>query len=159
MTLSMILARDLEGCIGRGQNIPWRLTDDFKHFKKTTMGSVLIVGRKTFDTLPHLPGRKIVVISRKESSNPNWVNTKDQAIARANELGDRIFIAGGAEIYEMFIDDVDELHVTTVDAKTGGNIIFNKSPSKRMEAVNHIEFPAGRGNQYAFTVTHLKVRN
>ena len=135
MRLAMIVAMDEEGFIGRGNDLPWKLSSDLSRFKKLTEGdgfNAVIMGRKTWDSLPDafrpLPERLNIVMSRDTA----WEHEDaDNALypGRAIEIAyadgcEECWIIGGAQIYEMFIEHVNEIHVTTVHTLGSGNIIF-----------------------------------
>ncbi len=118
MSISIIAAvgKNLE--LGRGNDLIWQFKEDMKFFKETTMGSAVIMGRKTFESLPKaLPGRRNIVIS----SNPDYkaegaevVSTVEQALNLAEN--ERIFIIGGGSIYKQFLQIADKLYLTEIDA-------------------------------------------
>ena len=135
MKIAMIVAMDEDGCIGRQGDLPWRLKSDMARFKVLTEGdgfNAVIMGRKTWDSLPDkfrpLPERVNIVMSR----DTNWSHTDaDTALypGRAIEIAyaegcDECWIIGGSQIYSMFIDRVDEIHVTTVHTNNSGDIMF-----------------------------------
>lgn len=120
-----IAAMSLNRVIGRGSEIPWHLPDDFKFFKHTTMGHVLVMGRKTFQSIGRaLPGRETVVLSRTGFSHPDVrvINSLEEL----QSLGaDReIFICGGAEIYRQALPDCRELLLTHVKREVEGDAFF-----------------------------------
>lgn len=118
------------GVIGAGGAIPWHLPGDLPRFKKITKGHVLIMGRKTYDSIGRpLPGRSTIVITR----NPDWsvegveaVGSVEQALARARQLDPEgpVFIAGGGDIYRAALDRTDRLEITEVDAAPEGDATF-----------------------------------
>ena len=118
-----IAAMSLNRVIGNGNTIPWHLPEDFKWFKETTMGHVLAMGRKTFESIGRpLPGRETVVLTR----NPNsvtGVQTLDslEALGQAEAYRDRtIFICGGAEIYGQALGQCSDLYLTRVNREVEG---------------------------------------
>ena len=109
--LGMIVACDRNGAIGKDGDLPWKQPTDLQHFKQVTMGSNLIMGRKTWDSLPGmLPGRTHYVLSRGEVEGVEVV-----ALDRALEMEG--WVIGGGEIYELFLPHVEELHRTIIDAR------------------------------------------
>jgi len=122
-----IAAMSLNRVIGNGNTIPWHLPEDFKWFKETTMGHVLSMGRKTFESIGRpLPGRETVVLTR----NPNsvtGVQTLDslEALGQAEAYRDRtIFICGGAEIYGQALGQCSDLYLTRVKREVEGDAFF-----------------------------------
>lgn len=119
--------------IGSGLEIPWRISEDFKHFKKTTLGHAMIMGRKTWDSIGRaLPGRLTVVVTRDERAQfPEGV-LKASSVADALELcqnrtkewGETVFIAGGGEIYRQTLPMADSIYLTIVDAEPVGDVHY-----------------------------------
>ena len=162
MKLAMIVAMDEDGCIGRGNELPWRLSSDMTRFKRLTEGdgfNAVIMGRKTWESLPTpfrpLPERLNIVMSR----DTGWGHEgAENALypGRAIEIAyadgcDECWIIGGSQIYEMFLDRVDEIHLTTVHTSQSGDVPF--PPWNRNEWVeNLIENVAENGdNEYNST--------
>ena len=109
--LGMIVACDRNGAIGKDGDLPWRQSTDLQHFKRVTMDSTIIMGRKTWDSLPGLlPGRRHVVLSRGEVEGVEVVSF-DQAVEMEG------WIIGGGEIYKLFLSHVSVLHRTIIDAR------------------------------------------
>lgn len=114
--------------IGVGQEIPWHLPEDWERFKYVTMGSVLIMGRKTYESIGKpLPGRTTIVVSRNHPDIAEGVllaSSIDEALELAKGLPGRTFIAGGAEIYEQAWSKLTDLDLTLVDAAPQGGTAF-----------------------------------
>lgn len=123
--VSLIVAYDAARVIGRGGDMPWHLPADLAHFKTTTMGHTLIVGRKTFESIGRaLPGRQMIVVSRGRPELPTGVELADSVeaaidVARRSTDGD-VFVAGGGEIYRRALPLADRLHVTHIGDSPGG---------------------------------------
>lgn len=130
MPLLLIAAISKNNCIGNHGEIPWRLPEDMKHFKNLTMDKIVLMGRKTWESLPEkwrpLPGRKNIVITRQnEYAVPDGVeiyHTVEAAIA-AHPNEDACVI-GGAEIYRQTIDQADTLYITHVEKTVDGDAFF-----------------------------------
>ena len=135
MKMAMIVAMDEDGFIGRGNRLPWSLASDMARFKALTEGdgfNSVIMGRRTWDSLPDsfrpLPERVNIVMSR----DTNWQAEGAETalyIGRAIELAyaegsDECWIIGGSLVYEIFLDRVDEIHVTTVHTSGSGEVQF-----------------------------------
>lgn len=117
------------GVIGAGNDIPWRIPEDWARFKAMTIGHVLIMGRKTYDSIGRpLPGRTTVVVTRDPAWRADGVivaGDLDDALAKAHELApEKIFVAGGGQIYAVAWDRLDRLEVTQVDAEPAGDVRF-----------------------------------
>lgn len=136
MKTSLIAAMAENRCIGVKNTIPWHIPEDFKHFKNTTMGKPMIMGRKTFESLPGmLPGRAHIVISRsapsEDKDNLHHAGSIEQGIEIAREIAtqdgqDEIFIIGGAQIYTQALDKnlIDQMYLTFVDQIPDGDAFF-----------------------------------
>ena len=112
--LGMIVACDRNGAIGKDGDLPWRQSTDLQHFKDITMGSNLIMGRKTWESLPgKLPGREHFVLSRGQVDGVEVISYE-----KALEIDG--WVIGGGEIYELFLPHVRELHRTIIDARVSG---------------------------------------
>jgi len=117
------------GVIGAGTDIPWRIPEDWARFKAITMGHVLIMGRKTYDSIGRpLPGRTTIVVTR----DPDWradgvivAPDLDTAFDRACALMPaKMFVAGGGQVYAAAWDRLDILEITEVDAEPVGDVMF-----------------------------------
>ena len=117
MTVSMIVAKGINNEIGADNKLLWHIPSDLKFFKETTMGKSIIMGRKTFESLPKaLPGRKNIVISRNpDFSAPGAVVVTDTEAALKESETDEVFIIGGASIYEAFFPLATRLYITEVN--------------------------------------------
>ena len=115
----------LNRVIGRGSEIPWHLPEDFKFFKQTTMGHVLVMGRKTFESIGRpLPGRETIVLSRAGFSHPGVRTVASLDALPALPPGRTIFICGGAEIYRQALPRCGELYLTLVKRDVEGDTLF-----------------------------------
>jgi dihydrofolate reductase len=114
--VTLVVARATNGVIGRDGTLPWRISADLKRFKRLTMGSVMVMGRRTFDSLPGLlPGRRHVVLTRdRDWSAPGAevAHSIDEALALAGD--EPVSVIGGAEIFELFLPHADRLELTEV---------------------------------------------
>jgi dihydrofolate reductase len=120
-----IAAMSLNRVIGAGDKIPWHLSEDFKWFKATTTGHVIVMGRKTFESIGRpLQNRTTIVLSRTGFSHPDVKTIRD-----LNELpaivGDQhVFICGGAQIYEQTLPLCSDLYLTLVKREVTGDAFF-----------------------------------
>jgi dihydrofolate reductase len=112
--ITLIVARAQNGVIGRGGKLPWHIPADLKRFKALTMGSVMVMGRKTFESLPGvLPGRRHVVITRDRGwsdAGAEVAHDVDEALRLAG--GERVSVIGGAEIFALFLPLADRIELT-----------------------------------------------
>ncbi len=119
----LVVARAENGVIGKDGKLPWHLPADLKHFKQVTMGTPMIMGRKTFESLPGLlPGRRHIVLTRA----PTWsapgaetVASVDEAIRTAD--AERISVVGGAEIFDLFMPRATAIELTEVHLDAEGD--------------------------------------
>ena len=128
MTVSIVAAVASNRVIGRGNTVPWRLSTDLKRLKSLTMGHCVIMGRKTFETLPQpLPGRTNIVITRDVSYHPAEgvlvAASTERALELAADTGE-VFVLGGAEIYAQLLHRADRMYITEVHADVDGDTIF-----------------------------------
>ncbi|WP_118856483.1 dihydrofolate reductase [Sphingomonas mesophila] len=122
--ITIVLARAINGVIGKDGTLPWHIPADLKRFKQLTMGSAMIMGRKTFDSLPGvLPGRRHIVLTR----DPDWrvdgvdtVHSLEDAVAAAGETD--ISVIGGAAVFAMFEPIADRIELTEVLAEVDGDV-------------------------------------
>jgi len=169
MKLIAIAAVALDGTIGIGDNIPWRISEDFKHFRNTTMGHALIMGYNTFKTLPKkaLEGRTYVVLNgfqqRDDKSITNHKNvyvveTPEQAFDKLKELGfDNAFVAGGAMVYDSLLEYCDEAIITWVN-KTypeGDKLFPNYKLLVDFEFVNETQWTKSK-EEILYKITYYK---
>jgi dihydrofolate reductase len=121
--ITLVVARAQNGVIGRDGKLPWHLPADLKRFKALTMGSVMVMGRKTFDSLPGvLPGRRHVVLTRDREWRANGAevaHTVDEALAKAE--ASPVAVIGGAEIFALFTPLADRIELTEVLADVEGD--------------------------------------
>ena len=111
--------------IGNQNTIPWHLPEDFKWFKKTTMGQTLLMGRKTFDSIGRpLPGRQTIILSRNQLSIPDTVTVNTIESIETVATSDTIWVAGGSEIYQLMLPKCTDLYLTRVHQKPEGDTFF-----------------------------------
>jgi len=116
--------------IGNGPKIPWHISEDFKHFKRTTMGKTIVVGRRTFETLPPLPGRDIIVLSNNTTTLINGRLPISIDTLKEKYWDKELIICGGGEIYKLLLPFVNQLILTKVHLNYEGNVFFPKFESK-----------------------------
>lgn len=126
MSLFLIYARAANGVIGKEGRLPWHLPADLKRFKALTMCSPMIMGRKTFESLPGLlPGRRHIVLTRRErwdSTGAEVVRTTEEALARAGN-GD-VAVIGGAAIFDVFMPLADRIELTEIHREFDGDVFM-----------------------------------
>lgn len=125
MTISLIAARSRNGVIGRDGDMPWHLPEDLKFFKRTTMGHPMIMGRRTYDSMGALPGRRSIVVTRQHDWSADGVETAcslDHALALVGD--DDVFVVGGAQIYTQALPFADRILLTEIDREVDGDTFF-----------------------------------
>ena len=121
MKIHLIWAQDKNGGIGYKGQLPWHIPEDLQNFKKLTLNSTILMGRKTWESLPikPLPKRRNIVLTRKKNLEVESYQSIDECLTKlTNDNTDELFIIGGSTIYNSFIDKADELHITLIDEKT-----------------------------------------
>ena len=149
----MVVARADNGVIGKDGALPWHLPADLRHFKRVTMGSAMIMGRRTFDSLPGLlPGRRHIVLTR----DPDWARagaeTAGDAEAALALAGDApVSIIGGAEIFALFAPRADAVELTEVHLDAAGDVSIPPFESADWREVAREHHPAMDGRpDYSF---------
>ena len=124
--ITLVVARATNGVIGRDGKLPWHLPADLKRFKALTMGSAMVMGRKTFDSLPGLlPGRRHIVLTRDrewEAEGAEVARSVEEALQLAGS--EPISIIGGAGIFELFMPVADRIELTEVLADVPGDTLI-----------------------------------
>ncbi|RZI65173.1 MAG: dihydrofolate reductase [Variovorax sp.] len=160
MQLGLIYARARNGVIGRDNTMPWHLPEDLAHFRQATLGCPVIMGRKTWDSLPPrfrpLPGRTNIVVTRQ----PDWhadgasrAATLAEAIALCGDAP-QVWVTGGAEIYRMAMPLADTVVVTEIDADYEGDAFAPELGAEWREATRE-RHVSRTGLAYSF-VTYSK---
>ena len=127
MTLNLIFARAANGVIGAGGTMPWHLPEDLAHLKRTTLGHPVIMGRKTWDSIPPrfrpLPGRLNVVVTRQRDWRAEGAVTAAslEAAIQACPPGSDIWVIGGAQLYQLAMPLASTAVVTEIDAEFDGD--------------------------------------
>jgi len=162
------IARSRNGVIGKDGGLPWRLKSDMAIFRAVTMGKPVIMGRKTWDSLPRKPliGRTNIVLSRDGSFEPKQAVVCEEfaeafAIAKeqAEEDGvEEVCVIGGASLFEMALPRARRLYLTEVDAEVEGDVVLSPIDESRWTEVRREAYPAGDGDDYPFTFRVLERR-
>lgn len=151
MPLSLIVAYAQNRTIGRDNTLPWKLAGDLAHFKRTTLGHPIIMGRKTWDSLGRpLPGRRNIVISRdrtKAAAGAEFVASLDEALERLAPNEDA-YIIGGAQIYQQALAHANHVVATEVQAIVEGDAFFTALDPKEWKEVSRLSHPPENGLAY-----------
>ncbi|HHL42999.1 MAG TPA: dihydrofolate reductase [Hellea balneolensis] len=159
--LSMIVAKSKNNVIGRDGDLPWRLSGDLQHFKRTTLGKPILMGRVTWESLGRaLPGRPNFVLTRDRHYKAEGaeVFTKlPDMIGRGFELagshgGGEVIIIGGAQLYEACLPHVDRLYITEVEANIQGDAYFPQILPESWRRVSKKQFPQSAKDEYPYSI-------
>jgi dihydrofolate reductase len=162
------LARARNGVIGRNGALPWRLATDLAHFKALTLGKPVIMGRKTWDSLPRrpLPGRTNIVLTLDGSFEPaKAVRSEDfsEALQIAREQAaedgvDEVCVIGGAALFALALPKAGRIYLTEVEADVPGDVVFPPFDESRWIEVSREEHPAGPEDDHPFVFRTLERR-
>ncbi|MBI5940076.1 MAG: dihydrofolate reductase [Caulobacterales bacterium] len=162
------VARARNGVIGKDGKLPWRLKSDLALFKQVTMFKPVIMGRKTWDSLPFkpLPGRLNVVLSRDGSFQPNGAvvcETFGEALEIAREQAaedgaEEVCVIGGAALYALALPRAHRIYLTEVDAAPEGDVLLPAFSEDAWKEVRREAHPAGDGDDHAFVFRVLERR-
>lgn len=157
--ISYVVAVSRNGVIGSDGGLPWHISSDLKRFKELTMGKPVVMGRKTWESLPRkpLPGRRNIVITRQKGFAPEGAevaSTPEEALRLCGDAPE-VAVIGGGEIYRLFWPLVDRIYLTEVDLEVGGDTHFPAlSPSEWREVASEIH-PRGERDSASFTLRIL----
>jgi dihydrofolate reductase len=150
--ISIIVAMSRNLVIGKDNGLTWHLPADLRHFKETTMGKPLIMGRKTYESMKEaLPGRTNIVITRQDSYKaPGCLvaATPEKAVEMAKDEKE-IFIAGGGEIYRHFMPVTDRMYVTVVDHDFEGDTHFPRFSLEEWKLISDRHHGSDDRNPYS----------
>jgi len=161
--VSLVAAVARGGVIGRGGAIPWRLPEDLARFKELTTGYAVVMGRRTWDSIPEsfrpLPGRRNVVVTR----NPDWSPPGGERAASLEEAlrrlegEERIYVVGGADVYAAALPLADELVLTEIDLAVEGDTFFPELDRDTFEEASREQHVSADGTPFSF-VTYARRR-
>ncbi|MCC5981960.1 MAG: dihydrofolate reductase [Oceanicaulis sp.] len=163
--LSIVVAVAKNGVIGRGNDLPWRIPSDLKRFKAVTLGKPVIMGRKTWDSLPRkpLPGRANFVVSRTAGTFEGAIvcDTPEKALQRAREAAiasgaGEVCLIGGAALYGALLPVVSRIYLTEVDLTPEGDAHFPMLNPIEWREVSAQAFDAQPGDDAGFVVRVLE---
>ncbi|AKH43409.1 dihydrofolate reductase [Altererythrobacter atlanticus] len=148
-----VVARAIDGTIAQDGDVPWKIREDLQRFKRLTMGKPMVMGRKTFDSLPKLlPGRRHIVLTRQagwSAQGAEVAHDMDAALALAGD-GD-IAVIGGAEIFDMFLPLATRLEITEIFENTDGDVFMGTPDPKKWREIFREKHSAENGDPaYAF---------
>ena len=142
--ISIIAAMDLKSCIGKNGKLPWHIPEDLKYFREVTRGKPVVMGRKTWESLPgKLPGRTNIVISRNSSMVKEGFDfcttdfKKALEYARLLSSSSEVIVIGGEEVYRQALPFADRLYLTLVHLLVGGDRFFPAFREKDWNMTSH----------------------
>ena len=145
--ITLIIARARNGVIGADGRMPWHIPADLRRFKRLTMGRPMIMGRKTFDSLPSLlDGRRHIVLTRDRAWHEDGAEVAlsvEEALALAN--APQVMVIGGAEIYRLFLPLADRIELTEVDLEPEGDARIDWPDPAQWQQVEVAEHTAENG--------------
>lgn len=152
----IVVARAANGVIGQDGRLPWHIPADLRHFKAVTAGAPMVMGRRTFDSLPGLlPGRRHIVLTRDTAwgaAGAEPVGSAEAALALV--AGPAVSVIGGAEVIALFRPHADELELTQIDRAYDGDTWWTPEPADWVEVAR--EDHAAAGEQPAFSFLRFK---
>lgn len=158
MIISIIVAVDENNGIGKNNDLLWHMPADLKHFKDTTSGHTVIMGRKTFDSVGKpLPKRRNIIITRQtglEIPGAEVVGDLSSAIALCDE-NEEVFIVGGAEIYKMAMDITDKIYLTVIKGVFGADTFFPPIDPDTWKETEAVSFEPDEKNASGYTFSTL----
>lgn len=163
MTLSIIVAVASDGAIGRANDLLWHLPADLKRFKELTTGHTILMGRKTFESLPRgpLPNRRNIIISRSLPAQPGAeVYPTIQQAMEACASDEEVFIIGGGEIYRQLLPNTERIYLTRVQASFPDAEVFfpELDPTEWIEEAREV-YPRDERNEYDTELLLLRRRS
>lgn len=156
MIISHLVATSENNVIGKNNQLPWKLPNDFKYFKNKTWGMPVVMGRKTYESMElELKGRiNIVVTTNKEwkRENVQVASSIEEGIKKAEETDCKeIFIIGGGEIFKQSMDIVNRLYITRVHATINGDTFYPAIDESKWKLVSEDPHPADEKHEFAYT--------
>ena len=159
--VTLIVAADRRGVIGRDGGLPWHLPDELKRFKARTMGKPIVMGRKTWDSIGKpLPGRHNIVITRQPSLVLDGATVVDslEAALRAAGAVPEVCVIGGAEIFMLALPVATTVELTVVEAEVGGDTVLPAFDVADWVETSREPHPADPRHHYPFTFVTLRRR-
>lgn len=148
MSLTIVVARAANGCIGKDGKLPWNIPEDLRHFREYTRGKTVLMGRKTWESLPPtrrpLPDRKNVVVSRDPSFQaPGAVVFHDlqEAIQTLKDSAEEVCVIGGAELFRQCFPLVDKMELTEIHATYEGDTFFPEFSRDEWRVIRQEDHP------------------
>lgn len=149
--IAIVVARSANGVIGRDGGLPWHLPSDLRRFRELTTGGTVVMGRRTYESLPDrfrpLPGRRNVVVSRSGCEAPEVHGSLEDALAAC---GGDCFVIGGGEVYAQALGVADRVYATEVHADVPGDVVFPPLAEAEWRCVEQSETMEENGHAFSF---------
>jgi len=162
MNISIIAAVAKNRAIGINNKLLWHLPDDMKHFKDTTLGYPIIMGRKTYESIGHsLPGRKNIIVTKKKNYQAKdciVVHSFEDSL-KCSDSTKEVFVIGGGEIYKQALSYANKLYLTIVDDKPKADTFFPKINKSKWSLVESEFHNKDKRHKYSFTYKVYKIKN
>ena len=154
MTLAIIVATDLNGLIGKDNDLPWRLSADLRYFRQITMGKPIIMGRRTHESIGRpLPGRENIIITSDQGYQAEGCTVMHslQSALQHCEQYQEVMIMGGASLYQQCLPLADKIYLTQVDAELSGDTWFPEWDKTQWQCISQQDHPADENNDYPYS--------
>ncbi|WP_322970990.1 dihydrofolate reductase [Faecalibacter sp. LW9] len=162
--IKLIVAKASNNVIGDKNNLIWHLPNDLKHFKNLTTGHPIIMGRKTYESLGRpLPNRTNIIITRDQNFIDDQIiitHSLEQALAKANEIQEDVFVIGGGEIYKHAMEYVDIIYLTEVHHEFNGDTYFPEIDEESFEEVERVHHMKDEKHPYSYSfITYKRIKD
>lgn len=159
--LSIIVATAENNAIGKDNDLIWYISDDLKRFKRLTTGHTILMGRKTYESLPNgaLPKRENIVITRdRDLQLPKctMVYSIDEAIEKYGKSDEEIFIIGGGSIYEKLLPYAQKIYLTKVHSSFDADVFFPEIDMNKWKTIQEEHHKKGEKNEFDFSFIDLE---
>ena len=152
--ISIIVAVSTNNVIGRQGELPWRLSDDLRHFKAVTMGKPIIMGRKTWESIGRpLPGRQNIVITRQpgfQAGGCDVVMSIEEGIDVAGDV-EEVMVIGGSQVYDLALPVTERLYLTRVHAEIEGDAFFPEIDETEWRLISDESHDPDENNEYPYS--------
>ena len=156
MTVSLVAARALNNIIGNGPDIPWQVKGEQKLFREITIGGILIMGRKTYESIGRpLPGRRTIIVTRNSAYSVLGCEIASSLITALQAVSNDprpVFIVGGGQIYQQALAQglADAVHLTTIQTEVDGDIRFPDFPTQEFKLIRESHFESNIDYLYQY---------
>ena len=168
MKIALICAMASNGVIGNDNKLPWRLPEDLRHFRRTTMGHSVVMGRKTWESIGRpLPGRTNIVVTRRKDYQAEGASVRDSleaALRLAENIAtidgaDQAFVIGGAELYRQALRLAKLFHLTRIHADVPGDTILSGFNESEWREISREDYSRDEENPFDYSICLLRRQN